>query len=377
MTDLLPPSNGLAAPTLTRLTASVSERLLRLAEPVFLTLVALGIGLVLFSTFLVWQGVSPYDFARMVWLGGFGSLFSLANAMERAAPLVLAALCVALPARLGLVVIGGEGAVVVGGLAAAVAGQALGDVPLGLGLMASASMLAGALWIGFVGLIRFRRGVNETISSLLLSYIAIALMNHLIEGPLRDPASLNKPATFPIAPDLLIPKMPWIDAHWGLVVGAAICVLAWCMFTFTSLGMAVRIAGANPRAAQLQGLPVGRLIVGTCAMGGALTGLAGMFEVAAVHGTANGSLASGFGFAAILVSFLARHNPLAIVPIALFLGGLDASSGLVQRRLDMPDASMMMLQGTLFMAVIAVDTLRGRLNFLAIIMPPEQEKADG
>lgn len=362
MTEPVSPAKNLTSRVSAAQNAAVLERLIRLAEPVALTSLAFGIGLSLFSIFLFWRGVSPLEFSRTVWLGGFGSVFSLANAMERAAPLVLAALCVALPARLGLVVIGGEGAIVVGGVAAAVSGYALGGVPFGWALMAASSMIAGGVWIGFVGLIRYKRGVNETISSLLLAYIAIAVMNHLIEGPLRDPASLNKPATYPIAPDLLIHKMPWIDAHWGLMVGALVCVVVWCVGTFTSLGMAVRIAGANPRAAQLQGLPVGQLIVGTCAIAGALTGLAGMFEVAAVHGNANSSLASGFGFAAVLVSFLARHNPLAIVPIAVFLGGLDASSGLVQRRLDLPDASMLMLQGTLFMAIIAVDTLYGRFR---------------
>ncbi|WP_335339577.1 ABC transporter permease [Falsihalocynthiibacter arcticus] len=223
----------------------------------------------------------------------------------------------------------------------------------------------GGLWIGFVGFIRHTRAVNETISSLLMSYIAVALMSHLIEGPLRDPASLNKPATLPIGDVFSVGKMPWVDVHWGLGVGVIACVFSWVLIERTSVGMAARIAGANVRAAQLQGLPVGFLVIGVCILGGAFAGLAGMFEVAGVHGNANASLASGFGFTAILVSFLARHNPLAIVLVAFLLGGLDASGGLVQRRLDMPDAAMLVLQGVLFISVLVADTAYGRFRINA------------
>ena len=121
----------------------------------------------------------------------------------------------------GLMVIGGEGALVLGGLAAAVTGHLLAGVPpLGVKLaMALAGMLAGAAWIALAGALRQYRGVNETISSLLLTYIAIALFNHLVEGPLRDPASLNKPSTAPIPDAAMLGSLPGIDVHWGLGFG--------------------------------------------------------------------------------------------------------------------------------------------------------------
>ena len=99
------------------------------------------------------------------------------------------------------------------------------------------------------------------------------------------------------------------------------------------------------RAAQIQGLPVGRLIVGFTALAGAFAGLAGMIEVAAVQGNANASLAAGYGYTGILVAFLARHNPLAIIPVAFLLGGIEASGGLIQRRMGLPDATVLVLRG--------------------------------
>jgi simple sugar transport system permease protein len=117
----------------------------------------------------------------------------------------------------------------------------------------------------------------------------------------------------------------------------------------------------------MAGLPVGRLILLTCALGGAAAGLAGMVEVAAVHGRANASLVVGYGYTGILVAFLARQNPLAIIPVAILLGGINASGGLLQRRLDLPDATVLVLQGLLFIVILASETMFGRLK---IFQPP-------
>lgn len=341
--------------------------LARQAEGVVIPVAALLAGLLAFGLFLLTQGKSPFSFFYYVFQGAFGSAFSWQNTLSRAAPLLLAALCVALPARLGLVVIGGEGAIVLGGVTAGAMGFALAGLPsaIGLPLLALCSMLVGALWIGAAGALRHYRGVNETIASLLLSYIAIALMNHLVEGPLRDPASLNKPSTAPLPDALRVANLPGMEVHWGLVFGLLACVLAWVLIDRTTIGFAARIAGGNVRAAQVQGLPVGRLILGFTGLGGAFAGLAGFFEVTAVHGSANGSLASGYGYTGILIAFLARHNPLAIIPVAILLAGFEASSGLIQRRMDLPDATVLVLQGFVFIAILLSDTLYGRFRIFA------------
>lgn len=338
------------------------------AEAAIIPIAALLAGLAAFSLFLLAVGKSPADFYALVWKAGFGSAFSWQNTLSRVSPLLFAALCVALPARLGLVVIGGEGAIALGGLAAAAAGLAAAGAPpvLGFACMIAAAMLAGGAWIGAVGALRFKRGVNETIASLLMAYIAIALLNHLVEGPLRDPTSLNKPSTAQLPDALRVGDMPIdITVHWGFAVGVLICVLAWVLMERTTIGFAARIAGDNLRAAQVQGLPVGRLIIGFTALGGACAGLAGFFEVTAIHGAANGSLVSGYGYTGILVAFLARHNPLAIIPVAIMLAGFEASSGLIQRRMDLPDATVLVLEGMVFVSILLSETMYGRLRIFS------------
>ncbi|SDK48097.1 simple sugar transport system permease protein [Mesorhizobium muleiense] len=340
------------------------EWIARRAEALVIPLAALIVGMALFSLFIALVGKSPAQLYETMWRGGFGSWFSVQNSLSRAAPLLLAALCVALPARLGLVVIGGEGAIVLGGVAAAAMGVAASGAPafFVILVMGVAGLAAGGIWIGAVGALRHYRAVNETISSLLMAYIAIALMNHLVEGPLRDPASLNKPSTEPLAEAYRIGNIPGMDVHWGLVVGIIACILSWLLIEKTRWGFAARIAGGNVRAAQVQGLAVGPLIVGFTALAGGFAGLAGMLEVAAVQGSANASLAAGYGYTGILVAFLARHNPLAIIPVAFLLGGMDASGGLIQRRMDLPDATVLVLQGMLFVVILFSETFYGRFK---------------
>ena len=340
------------------------EQLARRSESLIIPLGAIIVGLVLFCLFLLVLGKSPIDFLSLMVKGGFGNWFSVQNSLQRASPLLLTALCVALPARLGLVVIGGEGAVVLGGLAAAAIGVPLIGAPyfIVVGAMGIAGMVAGGIWIGTIGALRHYRGVNETISSLLMAYIAIALMNHIVEGPLRDPSSLNKPSTYPIGKDYMIGNIPGMDVHWGLAVGVIACIVSWVLIEKTTWGFAARISGGNVRAALIQGLAVGPLIVGFTALAGGFAGLAGMIEVGAVQGNANASLAAGYGYTGILVAFLARHNPLAIIPVAFLLGGIAASGGLLQRRMDLPDATVLVLQGILFIVILFSDTLYGRFK---------------
>lgn len=325
---------------------------------------AVLVALLLFGAFLTASGANPLTAYSLMYTGGFGTWFSWQNTLQRAAPLILTALCTAIPAHLGLVIIGAEGALVLGGLAAAVLAVALSGAPAWLVQvgMALAAMLAGGVVICTAGALRQRRGVNETISSLLLAYIAIAVFHHLVEGPLRDPASLNKPSTAAIGEANMLGLLPGMDVHWGLLYGVLACVLVHVLLARTTFGFAARIAGGNARAAQLAGLPIGRLMFTGCFLAGAAAGLAGMVEVAAVHGRANASLVVGYGYAGILVSFLARHQPLAIVPVAILLGGIGASGGLLQRRMGLPDATVLVFQGLLFVVILASETLRERFQ---------------
>lgn len=340
------------------------SRVAAVFDSIVLPMLALGGAVLLFGGFVWLGGTSPTETWVLLFKGAFGDSFSWQNTLQRAAPLMLTALCVAIPQRAGLMVIGGEGALVLGGLACAGLPYLFAPPPglPGTVMVLLAGALGGAAWIALVGVLRQYRGVNETISSLLMGYLAIGLFKHFVEGPMRDPSSLNKPSTLPLEDSIRLGSLPGYDVHWGLVWGVVACVAAGLWLFGSTHGFATRVVGGNARAARLVGLPSHRLIIVACALGGGCAGLAGGIEVAAVHTTANASLIAGLGYTGILVSFVARHNPFAVIPVAILFGGFGSAGSLLQRRLDLPDASVLVLQGFAFVLILASEALRGRMG---------------
>jgi general nucleoside transport system permease protein len=338
----------------------------RSAESVVIPLAAILVALLIFGIFCAIAGANPLGVYGSIYRAAFGSWSAWQNTLIRAAPLMLTALCTALPARLGLVIIGNEGALVMGGLAALVVGLGVGTaLPplLAQVAMALGGIVAGGLWIMLAGALRYYRGVNETISSLLLNYIAIAFMNHMVEGPLRDPSFVTKPSSFEINPANWLGTLPASRVHFGLLYGLVACIIAYLLIQRTTFGFAARTAGGNIRAARIAGLPVGKLTLAICFLAGSCAGLAGMVEVAAVQRRINESIVSNYGYSGILVAFVSRHNPLATVLVAIMLGGILASGGILQRSHGLPDATVLVFQGIVFLSVLFSDSLYGRLSF--------------
>lgn len=335
----------------------------RSLEAVVIPAGAVLAALLIFGVFCALAGANPFAVYGSIYKAAFGSWSAWQNTLLRASPLMLTALCTALPARLGLVVIGNEGALVIGALAATLAGLGLGTALPGflvLVAMALAAIVAGGLWIMAVGALRHYRGVNETISSLLMNYIAIALLNHLVQGPLRDPSFVTKPSSAEIVQAAWLGNLPTTRIHYGLIYGVIACVLAYVLIQRTTFGFAARTAGGNVRAARMAGLPVGKLTLAICFLGGSCAGLAGMVEIAAVQRRLNESIVSSYGYAGILVAFVSRHNPLAMVIVSVLLGGILASGGILQRSHGLPDATVLVFQGIVFLCVLFSDSLYGR-----------------
>jgi general nucleoside transport system permease protein len=331
-------------------------------ESIVIPFGAIVVSLAAFGAFCALAGASPTAVYASIYKAAFGSWYSFQNTLVRAAPLMLCSLGTAIPFQLGLVMIGSEGALVIGGLFATIAALQFPTAsPLVVQVvMAGVGMAAGGIWLAIAGGLKHYRGVNETISSLLMNYIAIAILNQAINTWVRDPSSLNKPASYPIPDEQMLQPLGDTTIHWGLVFGFVACLLAWVLITQTTLGFQIRTIGGNVRAAQIAGIPVGRITLIACFLAGACPGLAGMVEVAAVHGRANESLNAWYGYSGILVAFLARQNPLGCILISILLGGLLASGGILQRDHHLPDAAIMVFQGLVFLVILFSESLYGR-----------------
>ncbi len=323
----------------------------------------------LFALFCLAVGASPLGVFASIYKAGFGSWYSWQNSLVRAAPLMLCGLATVLPIRAGVMTVGNEGAFVIGALAATAAGLAtVGLAPfLCLLVMAVAGAIAGGLWIAIAAGLHHYRGVSAVISSLLLNYIGLAVMLQLVEGPLRDPASLNFPATLPIPPTHQLGKLGDSRIHFGLVYGVVACLLAWFLLQRTVWGMKVKVVGGNPQTAKLVGIPLGQVLLSAAFFGGVCAGLAGMVEVAAIHGRASNAVSAGYGYVGILVAFLARQSPLRVIAVSVILGAVIASGGILQREHDLPDATISVFEGIVFLSILSSEALYGRLSWKSMI----------
>jgi ABC-type uncharacterized transport system permease subunit len=332
-------------------------------ESIAIPILAFAVSMVLFGGFCALWGAPFWAVFHSIYRAGFGSWYAWQNSLVHAAPLMLCALCTALPIRAGLITVGNEGAFVIGGLGATVAGLAAHAASpwVSLCCMAAAGIAAGGAWIVIPAGLQYFRGVNAVISSLLLNYIGLAVMLQLVEGPMRDPQSLNFPASYAIAQSHQLGRLYHSRIHLGLAFGVMAALLSWVLIERTVWGMKVKIVGGNSRAADLVGLNSGWLILVAAFLGGGCAGLAGMVEVAAVQGRASHAIASGYGYVGILVAFLARQSPLRIVVVAVILGAMIANGGALERDLDLPDASIAVFEGIAFLVILASESLYGRM----------------
>ncbi len=325
-------------------------------------LVGVGLALVVGAALLALAGVAPVPaYAAIFRAGFFGGWFALSDTAVKATPLILCGLGCAVAFRANLWNVGAEGQLLLGAWAAT--GVASFLLPpetsraVMLPTMVLAATLAGAAWAAIPGLLRARWRVNEIITTLMLVYVAARWNNFWIYGPWSDRGfqltpKFPKAAWLPRLADLAdrVPQCSGLTVHLGLAVALAAAVGVWILLGRTRWGFGVRLLGANERAAEYAGIPIQRRIVGVLALSGGLAGLAGMCEVSGVVHRLQEQFSPGYGFTAILVAWLARLNPWAVVVVAVLLGGL-----LVGGREVQPAGISRMLEGVILFSLLACE----------------------
>ena len=204
----------------------------------------------------------------------FGDNYSISESFVKATPILLCALAVILPARLGLISVGGEGQLYFGALTgtAIVVSFPNATVFLLLPAMLSAGALGGALWGGAAGLLRVRCNVNETISTLLMNYIAVLLVNYVSYGAWKDPTSLGWPASIPFPPAATVPSLFGTRVHSGLIVGVIAALALHIGVSYTRWGIALKVLSGNRKVGAMAGFSFFMQALLVMAIGGALAG---------------------------------------------------------------------------------------------------------
>ncbi|WMS44642.1 ABC transporter permease [Acuticoccus sp. MNP-M23] len=294
----------------------------------------------------------------------FGDAYSLSESLVKAAPILFCALAIILPARLGLISVGADGQLYVGALFGTGIVLAVPGAPgvVLLPLMLAGGAVGGALFAAVPALLRARFAVNETITTLLLNYVGVLLVNFAVYGPWKDPANLGWPATIAFPQGATVPGLFGTRAHWGLVLGVLLALTLFAVFGRGRVATRLLVLRENERVGRMMGLSFSRMVLVTMAIGGALAGLAGIIEASAIQGRLQPGLSLGYGLSGFLVAWLSGHNFLLAIPLSVLIGGLIAAGDTLQLFAKVPASSVTVLLGILFAAMLAAAGLAGKLK---------------
>ena len=282
------------------------------------------------------------------------------DVFTKAAPLIIIGLGLSLGNQAKIWNIGAEGQYIIGALTGAGVAymlpkaQSFWIIPL----MIVAGIVGGAIWAGIPAFLKTRFRVSEVLSSLMLVYVALQVLSYLIGGPWKDPNGHNFPQTPPLAPAQSLPNViPGTAIPPGLIVAIALTLAFWLLASRSVYGFSVRAVGAAPDAARYGGFDASRTVWSTMMISGGMAGLAGILEVMSQLGQINLGFPSGYGFTAIIVSFLGRLHPIGVFLAGLILAVTYVGGQVAQTVVHVPQATAGIFQATMLFFILASDIL--------------------
>jgi ABC-type uncharacterized transport system permease subunit len=305
-------------------------------------------------------GYQPVEVYRTMFESSFGSSLAFSQTLIVTTPLILTSLAAAVAYRVRVYTIGADGQLIIGAILASGIALLVGDsLPrvLLVPLVLAAGVLGGALWASIAGAARAYLNTDVIISTLMLNFLALYLLNYLILGsasPWRDPASAGQPQGKPTPENAAFPHL-FEQADYGIVLAVLVAVGIWLLVRSTRWGYELRVVGDSPRTAAYAGIAVRRKVLAVICLSGALAGLAGAIQVANVTQALDPEGLNpglGLGYAGIVVATLGRLSLPATVPLALLLGAL-LSAGPALEIFGVPSAVVVVLQGTILLLVSA------------------------
>lgn len=323
-------------------------------NPWWITPLSILLALVLCGIFIAANGMNPMTvYAKMI-KGAFGSSFGITETLVKAIPLLLCGIGVAIAYRISVWNIGAEGQFLVGAVAATAVTIWFPALPIygTIPLMVVFAIAAGGIWGLLTAIPRTYFQVNELVTSLMLNYVAILLLDYFVFGPWKDPKGFNFPGTPMFNEAQTLPVLGDTRLHFGLVFALVAVVLYGLLVKYTKWGYELRLIGANPEAAKNAGIPIKRHILLVMLISGGLAGLAGMAEVSGVSHRLMYGISPGYGYTAIIVAWLAKLNPVGLVVSAVLFGGLIVGGYSVQT-IGLPSSISNMIQGAILFFLIA------------------------
>ncbi len=327
------------------------------------SLAAIAVALLLVAAIFWSYGVGPVRAFSVITRGTLFSGRALPEIIRNTIPLLLAGVGLVLAFRAQFWNIGAEGQILAGATAATWVALFLPfsmPAPWMLPAMFLAGFVGGALWGLVPTVLRLRLSVNEVITTLMMNYVAIYLVSWLVHGPWKGPEMRGFAFTDSFPPAAVIPLIAGTRVHWPtLVIGLLLAAGSALLLSRTRLGFEIRVQGENPDAARYAGIDPTRTTLLVMLLAGGAAGLAGVGEVAGIHRRLldPNQISLGFGYAAIIVAWLARGSPLAAIVTSLFLGVVFAAGDVMRVGLQMPARVTDVVNGLILFCLIGSERL--------------------
>jgi simple sugar transport system permease protein len=340
------------------------SRLMVVVTPIASVLLTMLIGVVVFDAL----GINGQRAVIDIFLTPLLASYKWQDVAIKAAPLIIIALGLSIGNRANVWNIGAEGQYIIGALCAAGIGIAAGTAggPIIILTMLLAGMAGGTAWATVPAALKTRFGVNEILSSLMLTYVAMQVLGYLVGGPWKDPNGRNFPATAPLTPDQALPILiPGTTVHLGIAVALVLPFLFWLVMSRSVFGYQVRVVGSAPNAARHGGFDSDQTVWLSMLIGGGMAGLAGALEVAGALKTINLGFASGYGFTAIIVAFLGRLHPIGVLIAGIVLAITYVGGQVAQTTVKIPNSTAGIFQAMMLFFILASDVLvRNRIRIV-------------
>ncbi len=324
-----------------------------------LPLLSILIAIIIGAVIMLFMKFDPIQAYAALWQGSFGNLVQTSETLKTAVPLLLCGLGIAFAFESGAFNIGAVGQMYLGALAAVIVGGNFPEMsaPLHIFLATLAAFLAGGLWSLFPALLKIYYGANEIISTILLNYVGIYLIEFMISGPVRSGGHQDAPTSYPIVDGAMYPKLiPHTQLHLGLVIAIVAMVLMYIVMRFTTVGQRVRIVGQNPTAARHAGIRSERVFMLTFFVSGALAGLAGASEILGYQTRLISGFAPNTGYDAIAVALLGGFQPFIVGIAAVFFAGLQTGAIAMEAIAKLPAQLVDLVRVLAILAVLAASS---------------------
>lgn len=325
------------------------------ATPVASILLTMVIGVVVFDMI----GIDGFKAVVDIFLSPILVSYKWQDVAVRAAPLIIIALGLSMGNRAQVWNIGAEGQYVIGALCSAGVGIAFGATGgfFVILLMVAAGVIGGGAWAAIPAWLRTRFNVNEILSSLMLTYVALQVLSFLVGGPWKDPNGRNFPVTAPLVDSQMLPVWAGSTVHLGVLVALILPLIFWVIMARSEFGFQVRVVGSSPTAARHGGFDSRRTIWATLMIGGAMAGLAGSLEFTGVLHKMELGFPSGYGFTAIIVAFLGRLNPFGCLIAGIVLAVTYVGGQMAQSSVHIPNSTAGIFQAMMLFFILASDIL--------------------